>query len=126
MANTSLFILRQELKAQILRERGPRCELDINRRAHDMHEVFVTRSDYPFPDRQAKIFSKYNCVLLNHTLHVEKGLTAQDKLILGRKLIHRYGRDVIQRWINSLELRTWGTLENWEAKLESHASAKAS
>lgn len=109
---------RNNLKQQLCEELDNRCALSGKRtNLLDMHEWLVKRSDYPFPEKQDKIFHKYNCIILSREQHGRHDQMQRD-YECAVWAIKKYGYKEISEWLQSLQLRTFRTLDQWIAMYE--------
>lgn len=78
----------------------------------DLHEAIISRGESRGNARlqQEILTSPYNCVLVHHAEHIDKGDTKEndDKAIL--QLLEHYGVNLIIHWLNSLKTMTKGRL----------------
>lgn len=104
---------RIQLKQLLAQEQKYQCALTgIRTDALDMHEWLVKRSDYPIKRLQAKIFHRYNCILITRQQHDRIDRKTRD-WECSQWAIGRYGYDKINDWLISLNLKTFGTFEQW-------------
>lgn len=108
---------RNRLKKAIY-DRFPFCALS-GRRTNllDMHEWLVKRSDLPIIRLQDKIYSPYNCILLSRKQHSRSDGVRRD-WECARWAISEYGYFNISDWLDSLNLKTFGTFEAWLNRIE--------
>ena len=108
---------RQQLKEAIYRQ-YPYCALSgIRTNQLEMHEWLVKRSALPIKRLQDKIFSKYNCILLTHQQHNRTDSSRRD-WECARWAIRNYSYAEIENWLASIQLKTFGTFEQWLSKTE--------
>jgi hypothetical protein len=118
---TKIYDIRQELKGRLYILQGRRCALsNLVTDQLDMHEWLVARSDLPIKRLQPAIFHEINCILLTRASHELPGM-ARDYRCLRYKLKTHTIQD-IQDWLESLNLKTFGTLKQWIDKHETALS----
>ena len=92
---------RRTLKAVLMARYGDVCPL-TGLEATDLAEVFVWRSDYPFPSRQRIIFVEENCLPVHYSINMDQ--SKADTAKMADILIKRVGREKIERWLSANEL----------------------
>ncbi len=108
---------RQKLKEEIY-EKYPYCALSgVKTNQLEMHEWLVKRSALPIKRIQDKIFSPYNCILLTHKQHNRTDSARRD-WECARWAIRNYSYAAIEDWLASIQLKTFGTFEQWLSKTE--------
>lgn len=108
---------RQKLKEELYRL-YPYCALSgVKTNQLEMHEWLVKRSALPIKRIQDKIFSQYNCILLSHKQHNRTDSARRD-WECARWAIRTYSYAAIEEWLVSIQLKTFGTFEQWLSKTE--------
>ncbi len=115
---------RNRLKLELCEELEYRCALSGKKATIlDMHEWLVKRSDCPLKD-QDKIFHKFNCIILSREQHGrDDGVRRDYECALWA--IKKYGRQEISDWIETLELKTFKSFDQWLASHESRLNIAA-
>lgn len=115
---SEIFDHRASLKTALYVEQKGRCALSgLKTKNLEMHEWLVARSDYPIKRDQLKIFHPINCILITRAEHESNGIL-RDYRSLIFKLKHHSAQE-IQIWLESLSLKTFGSLESWIYRHES-------
>ena len=115
---SEIFDHRAAIKTALFAQQKGRCALsDLKTKNLEMHEWLVARSDYPIKRDQVKIFHPINCILLTRTEHESNGINRDYKCLLFKLKTHTFSE--IEAWLESLSLRTFGTLESWIYRHES-------
>jgi hypothetical protein len=121
---SEIFSHRSQIKAALYAQQKGRCALSgIRTNSLEMHEWLVARSDYPIKRDQVKIFHPINCVLITRYEHESAGMDRDYRCLLFK--LKTYSVDEMQEWLNSISLRTFGTLESWIFRHEARLSIPA-
>lgn len=108
---------RQKLKEELY-EKYPYCALSgVRTNQLEMHEWLVKRSALPIKRLQDKIYSPYNCILLTHAQHNRTDSSRRD-WECARWAIKTYSFQEIENWLTNIQLKTFGTFEQWLSKTE--------
>lgn len=118
---SEIFDHRSKIKAALYEQQKGRCALSgVKTKSLEMHEWLVARSDYPIKRDQVKIFHPINCILITHAEHESSGVDRDYRCLLFKLKHHSFNE--IQEWLDSLNLKTFGTIESWVFRHESRLS----
>jgi hypothetical protein len=109
---SEIFNHRALIKTALYAQQKGRCAISgIKTKNLEMHEWLVARSDYPIRRDQLKIFHPINCILITRAEHESAGIARDYKCLLFKLNYHT--TEEISSWLDSLSLRTFGSLESW-------------
>lgn len=121
---SEIFNHRAQVRTALYNQQKGRCALSgIKTKNLEMHEWLVARSDYPIKRDQIKIFHPINCVLITRLEHESAGVDRDYRCLLFKLKVH--SPEEIQEWLNSLNLKTFGSLESWIFRHEARLSIPA-
>lgn len=113
MATSAIYQHRQKIIRELIRKHGAQCAITGVKTGYlDTHEWLVKRSDLPIKKQQLKIFDKINMIIVSRAVHTSPDV---DRLCY-EWAVKEHGEDKIQAWLESLNLRTFGTLEQWKQR----------
>ena len=103
-------LARDVLRIQILKARGAICAVCgesgcEHGKVSDLHEEFVSRKDVMCLPKDARdvIFDEHNCAYVCNWVNLN--MTQEQHARVRAYLIGLYGRQEIEQWVNSLQMK---------------------